>query len=187
MDFFNSSTDVTRSWAGQTDSLIDHFWTNNPQKIIDVSNTVLAVGDHNVITVIIRMKDSYNVRLDSKRRSYKNFDPKLFRQKLGAHNWNEIFDISDVDLANDFLESRVVSILDEMCPYRMVQFRTECKTWLTETTKEKMTTRDNLRELARTTEDPEHWVQYRTLRNEVNRCVNKDRVKHYDDIYKTSS
>ena len=121
------------------------------------------------------MKGSDNRRLDSKKRSYKNFDPTLFRQRLGAQNWNDIFAKSDVDLANDFLESRVVSILDEMCPYKTIQYRTECKTWLSESTKEKMIIRDNMRERARATEDPEHWVSYRSLRNEVNRLVNKDR------------
>ena len=54
--FFQLVTDVTRSWPGQVDSLIDHFWTNDVQKIIDVTNVVRAVGDHNVITANIRMK-----------------------------------------------------------------------------------------------------------------------------------
>ena len=52
-------------------------------------------------------------------------------------NWSEIYDISDVDLANDFLETRVVNILDDLCPYKTIQYRKECKTWLKDDTKEK--------------------------------------------------
>ena len=48
--FFQLIEDVTRTWPGQIDSLIDHFWTNEPQKILKVSNEVRAVADHNVIS-----------------------------------------------------------------------------------------------------------------------------------------
>ena len=45
--------DVTRCWLGQSDSLIDHVWSNEPNRIISVTNNVRSVGDHNVITMII--------------------------------------------------------------------------------------------------------------------------------------
>ena len=181
--FFQLIDDVTRTWPGQVDSLIDHFWTNDPQKIINVSNVVRAVGDHNMISASIRMKGSDTRRLDTRKRSYKNFDLSLYRQKLEMENWSEIYDISDVDLANDFLESRIVKTLDDMCPYRTIQYRTDCKTWLTDDTKEKMRVRDETRELARVTNDPDNWKLYRTQRNEVNRQVNRDIKAHYDNIY----
>ena len=181
--FFQLIYDVTRTWPGQVDSLIDHFWTNDPQKIIKVSNVVRAVGDHNVISASIRMKGSDTRRLDTRKRSYKNFDPNLYRQKLEMENWSDIYDISDVDLTNDFLESGIVKTLDDMCPYRTIQYRTDCKTWLTDDTKEKMTVRDETRELAIVTNDPDNWKLYRTLRNEVNRQVNRDIKAHYDNIY----
>ena len=113
--------------------MIDHYWTNDPQKIISVSNVVRAVGDHNVISARIRMKGSDIRRLDTRKRSYKNFDPIIYRQKLEAENWPEIYDINDVDLANDFLETKIVNILDNMCPYKTIQHRTDCKTWLKDT------------------------------------------------------
>ena len=51
------------------------------------------------------------------------------------------------------------------------------------TQKKKLKDRDTLRELARTTNDPDTWKSYRTLRNEVNRQVNSDRKRYYDNIY----
>ena len=141
------------------------------------------VGDHNVITANIRLKGNDNRRLDTRKRSHKNFDPDIYRRRLETENWRDIYKITDVDLANDFLESRVVKILDEMCPYKTVQHRTECKTWLKDETKLKMTERDRVRELARITKDPEQWKIYKSLRNEINRDVNKDRKSHYDDLY----
>ena len=114
---------------------------------------------------------------------YKNFDPKIYRQRLERENWEEIYNITNVDLANDFFESRVVGILDDMCPYKTVQYRTEVKTWLSDETKEMMMIRDTTRERARGSDDADEWKLYRSQRNLVNRLVNNDRKKHYDDLY----
>ena len=167
--FFQQIEGVTRSWPGQTDSLIDHIWTNEPQKMLKVSNAVRSVADHNVISLTVRTKGRDTKRLDTRRRSYKNFDPVVYRSKLAEYNWSEIYELEDVDIANDFIESRIVKTLDEMCPYRTIQYRKECKTWLTSETKAKMKERDAERESARLTGDPDSWKSYRAIRNAVNR------------------
>ena len=181
--FFQLVSEITRTWPGQADSIIDHFWTNEPQKIMNVSNSVRAAGDHNVITVMIRMKGRDFSKLDTRKQSYKDFDPVIYRQKLEFESWSDIYEIEDVDLSNDFLESRVIGILDTMCPYKTVQYRTDCKTWLTDATKIKMNARDVTRERARVTGDPDLWSLYKVQRNEVNSLVNKDRKRHYDKLY----
>ena len=181
--FFQLVKDVTRSWPGQADSLIDHFWTNEPGKVLSVANKVRAVGDHNVISATIRVKGTDSARLDTRNRSFKNFDPVVYRQRLETIDWEEIYEISDVDLANDFLESRVVSILDELCPYKTVQYRSVCKPWLSTETKVLMETRDKTRERARVSNLEDDWSLYRVQRNCVNKLVNRDRKKHYDNIY----
>ena len=160
---------------------------NDPSRVLSVTNSVRAVGDHNVIMATIRTKGRDNKRLDITKRSFKNFDPNVYRQRLESENWTDIYEISNVDLAYDFLESRVVGILDEMCPYRTIQFRSECKTWLMDDTKDMMSIRDNTRERARLSKDEADWSRYRSQRNLVNRLVNQDRKKHYDDIYSRHS
>ena len=124
-------------------------------------------------------------RLDTRKRSYKNFDPRVYRQRLEMENWTDILEISNVDLAYDFFESRVVAILDDMCPYKTVQYRSECKSWLTDETKELMRVCDSTRERARVLGDAEAWSSYKSLRNRVNKLVNHDRTKHYDDVIYT--
>ena len=84
-----------------------------------------------------------------------------------------------------FLETKIVNTLDKLCPYKTVQYRTECKSWLSAKTKEKMASRDLIREQARRSKDPDIWEEYKTLRNQVNREVNKDRNSHYNNLYKT--
>ena len=62
---------ITRSWIGQTDSLLDHIWSNNTQRILSCTNEVRAMGDHNLITMVIRTKGQDSRRLEIMKRSYK--------------------------------------------------------------------------------------------------------------------
>ena len=80
---------ITRTWPGQVDSLIDHLWSNNSQRIISCTNEVRATGDHNLLTAIIRTKGQDSRRLDARRRSYKNFDPVIYRNRLAEVDWNK--------------------------------------------------------------------------------------------------
>ena len=105
-----------------------------------------------MITAVIRIKGSDSTRHDTRKRSFKNFDPVVYRQKLEEVNWVDIYEIEDTDLAYDFLESNVVKILDEMCPFRTVQFRSKHKPWLTDDTKDMMSIRDDTREMSKTHE-----------------------------------
>ena len=43
--------EVTRSWPGQADSIVDHIWSNCLNRIVSHSNTVRASADHNLLTV----------------------------------------------------------------------------------------------------------------------------------------
>ena len=101
--FYQLVQNITRSWPGAVDSLIDHFWTNDPHKILSVSNIVRPVGDHNLITAVIRLKGKDSNKLDIRKRSFVNFDPVTYRNLLQNEDWADIYDIEDVDIANDFL------------------------------------------------------------------------------------
>ena len=49
---------MTRAWPGKKDSLIDHLWTNRPDRISHLANKVRSQGDHNLILAEIRIKKS---------------------------------------------------------------------------------------------------------------------------------
>ena len=72
-------TEITRSWPGQVDSTIDHFWTNSAQKIIKTENEVKSVGDHNLISASIRIKGGDSRRLETRKRRMTNLNPEVYR------------------------------------------------------------------------------------------------------------
>ena len=174
---------ITRSWPGQSDSTIDHFWTNASDRIISCTNEVKAAGDHNYIAATIRIKGQDDRRLETKSRSYKHFDPISFNALLSQYEWEEIYEIDNADLASDFVESKIVTVLDSMCPLKAKQHRCNVKPWVTEETKNLMSERDNARETARISNLPENWRHYRELRNTVNKQLDKDKNKYFKDKY----
>ena len=147
-------------------------------------NEVEAVGDHNWIAGHIRLTGSDSKRLDTRRRNFRNFDPVTYREKLAGINWTEIYDISDVDLANNFLEDNLNPILNYMCPLTTVQHRTNFKPCISNETSDTMKERDRIREVARTSQDPASWNRYKSLRNKTNSMVDKDRKHYYSEKYK---
>ena len=174
---------ATRSWPGQADSCIDHLWTNEAEKITSWTNLVKSVGDHNWIMATLRLNGKESRKLETHRRCYKNFDPAEYRRRLETIDWGELYKMENIDVANDFLESRILEIMDELCPMKVIQYRSNYKPWVTEATKEKMLERDNAMKLARSTGDPANWKHYRALRNRVNTEVDKDKKVHYTRIY----
>ena len=109
---------LTRSWPGQVDSCIDHIWSNNVERVINSTNLTKSVGDHNWICANIRLKGKDSKRLETHKRSYANFDPADYRRKLAEINWEDVYKIEDIDLANDFLEDKITTIMDEICPIK---------------------------------------------------------------------
>ena len=66
-----------------------------------------TVRDHNYISATICLKGQDSRRLETKTRDYKQFNQKLFKTQLADIDWEQIYAIEDVNVANDFVESRV--------------------------------------------------------------------------------
>ena len=56
-DFTQMINGVTRTWRGQTDSLLDKCWVNKPKRIIIYTNEVRLSSYYNFINVLIKTKD----------------------------------------------------------------------------------------------------------------------------------
>ena len=64
----------TRFWPGTRPSLVDHFWTNCPDKIVYCKNVTSSVADHNIVITQIRLKGNPRSRLEYRRRKVKDLD-----------------------------------------------------------------------------------------------------------------
>ena len=174
---------VTRAWKGQRDSLIDHIWTNQPALVANVSNRVEAHGDHNLIMADVMIKKMPTVQQNFKKRKMSNFSKENFCKQIRQINWQHMYKMNNIDLANTFFEESVSGALNSIAPIITVQPRTKHKSWVTSQTRDQMKLRDSTREEARLTQDPETWNNYRIIRNKCTKLVNRDKKQHFEKKY----
>ena len=168
----------TRFWTG-TQSLLDHIWTNSPEKMLSIKNTDRAASDHNVISVKIRTKGSDRSQNEIKIRDKKNFDAKNFKNEVSMIDWTELYKMEDLNLANDFFSTKIATILEKMAPMKKIQIRNKITPWVTSATKNLMGERDKTRNRATVTNSPEDWTEYRSIRNKCSAEVKKDKNKFF--------
>ena len=169
----------TRAWPQQVDSTVDHCWVNTPERIIAHHNFLRTGSDHNVISVTARMKDRVQQVLEVEKRMWKNLDPQLLISDLKEADWTELLASSNIDVINGILEETLRTALDKQAPVRTIQVRNSYKNWVTTDLKDKMTTRDTLRETARLSGEAEDWTRYRQCRNEVTKDTISAKDQHF--------
>ena len=76
---------ITRTWRTQEDSLIDHVWSNCPDKTIEVWNKSCGSSDYNVVGIKLAIKGIKSGNNNIVRRTWKNFDSNGCLQKNKEH------------------------------------------------------------------------------------------------------
>ena len=105
-------TGPTRSWPGQADSGLDHFYTSAPNKISPVQISFEGASDHRVIHTVrfsnsIKCQARYVVK-----RSYKNFDQLKFIAEFRKIGWWDLYCCTDVNKAVKIFTSKFSQIVD---------------------------------------------------------------------------
>ena len=170
-------TSPTRSWPGQADSGLDHFYTNAPNKISAVHVSFEGSSDHRVIhTVRFSTQIKSQVRYVEKR-SYKNFNKQKFLEDFRKIRWWNLYASTDVNKAVEILTSEFSNLLDKHAPIKKFQTRKHYAPWLSRETKKLMKDRDMAQAWAVTTKIPEDWAIYKTLRNKVTKNLKVEKIQ----------
>ena len=160
-------TVATRMWAGQAESGLDHLYTNRPDKISRVYAEYTGASDHKLIKITRYSKSIENRARYVRKRCYKDFNEQEFCKKVKELSWYDVFTCEDTNQAACILTQRLSSTLDTMAPVRTVQCRRHYAPWLTPATKELMKERDTAQKLAASTDDKDHWRDFKNKRNTV--------------------
>ena len=145
---------ATRSWRGQTSSLIDNCWLDKPQRIISHHNEVRGSSDHNHISIILRMKDRCFSAPELQKRSWKDFSPKIFKKEISEIDWNPIFETDNLNLKNSYFEEKVGLALEKVAPMKYIQVIKNHRNWVDTELKNLMQERDFLKQTAKQKRQP---------------------------------
>ena len=183
LGFIQLITGHTRRWRAQSDSLLDHIWSNCHQRTVKHFNRERGDSDHNVVGLEIATRDIKVGGNNIRKRSWRNFDPVRCARKFREEDWTSILREENVDLANSKLEEKIVNIIDSEAPMTTVQARSRYHNWITKETKLEMETRDKARTTAKASDLDHDWNIYRTKRNLVTSLQRKDRSSYFKSLF----
>ena len=105
--------DVTRCWKNQVPSLIDHIWTNSPDRILSYQNLSRSVSDHNVIIVRVSLKESAYFPHDIVKRVRRDFDITRYQESIGNIDWTGFYELEDVNLTERATQQQLLKHLED--------------------------------------------------------------------------
>ena len=156
---------ATRTWPGQTDSGLDHIYTDKPEKLSDVQTEFMGGSDHRLLKIVRFSKSLKRSARYVRKRCFKNFNKEDFLQAVRQLTWYDLYMCQDVNQASQILTSKLGKILDAMAPIRTIQIHTRYASWLSDNTKKLLKERNDAQKLASVTKDPDDWRLYKHLRN----------------------
>ena len=159
--FLQLIPNATGIWSGQEPSLLDHHWTNKPEKITNVHTFYQGASDHKLIFSIRHTKASISKPRLIRKRCFKDFDPGKFIEAVQKITWLEVYLTEDVDIAVEIVTKKLTEILDMLAPVKTLQTRTNYAPWLSGATKEKIKQRNEAQIKAARTKKQSDWKNIR--------------------------
>ena len=175
---------ATRIRVGQPESGLDHFYSNEPNKLSPVQVVTCGGSDHKLIGATrYSSKIKKSVRYVTKR-CYKHFNREQFISEVRKINWWQIYECEDVELVLQILTDNLTNILDQMAPIRTIQIRENYAPWLSQETKNVMTERDIAQQVAATSKFEDDWKIFKRLRNKVISILKNEKINWQRNKFK---
>ncbi len=169
----------THCRPGGTPSTIDHITSTHPALINNVTTTVTGISNHTIISCICHTKAPVLQPHYRIKRDYHKIEPMEMGAKLLASTHIREATISqDPSQATQLLTQGIMGVLGELAPARRIQTQTNHAPFLSSSTRKLQWQRDQALAMANRTGHPEHFREYRNLRNLATTSLRRDHSKH---------
>ena len=168
-------TEATRV-TETTETLLDHIYTNNIDKVNGSGVIHTGLSDHSMIYVNlgkIKKKPTHKHKYKTNR-SFKKFNEDDFVNDIRKANWCSVKH-DNVDKCIDDFEKLFLHIADKHAPMKTKRVRKVQSPWLTDDIIVMMRERDDLKRNAIRTSCNDIWDAYRTMRNRVNQEIEQSK------------
>ena len=99
----------------------------------------------------------------------------MFIKAIRRVNWLEVYLCEDVEIAVEMFTKKVTDILDDMCPMKTIQVRTNYLPWMSDETKDRINQRNELLKKAKKSKIDNDWKEYKKLRNSINNSIKTEK------------
>ena len=166
--------------TNRSSTLLDHFATNKPEFITYSGTKTVGFSDHDLIFGMRKISGS--MRKDPKVincRNTKNYTPDLFRKALTEASWDHILSLDDPhDISEKWLD-QFTEILDQIAPFKLRKVKSTYAPFIDKDLRQKMLLRDLYKKKHTKNHDPDDWLKYKQIRNEVNAEMKTKRNRYF--------
>ena len=173
-------------------SCIDHIYTNSKYRCSAPKVMPFGNSDHDVISYYRYSKEPSAPTRTIRKRSYKNFNVRKYKEDLACIDWTDVMCCDDLDLATEIFTRKLRWVLNVHAPWIIFQQRKSFTPWITENTKKLMIERNQLKQKARdlalrdqggqvSEEQKGAWAEFKKVRNKINNMKKKD-----ERVYKSN-
>ena len=166
---------MTRIRQNQTPALLDHHWTNTPEKVTNVQSFFQGGSDHKLLFAVRQTKSTVSKPRIIKKRSFKNFKPDDFVAAVKTLKWFDAYMSDNIENAIEIVTKKLTDILDKMAPIKTIQNRSNYAPWISKDTKNKINARNEAQKKASQTNMLSDWEEYKRQRNQVNLTVKTEK------------
>ncbi len=160
-------------------TLIDHVYTNYPDKYGSISTYDAFGSDHKLICAV-RRKDKVKLQQNVINvRSIRNIEPEKFRKSLLDLNWNCLKNVKVSNEVLDIFTNVVMAVVNSYAPLKKRVVKSVQCPWYNSEVKKICSIRDNVQRRCNKTldefEKANFYEMYKSARNKANNV--KERVK----------
>ena len=167
----------TRHSKNSPSSTIDHIYTDS-KCIHESGNITLNISDHDLVYTIRKKEKPEKTKMTFYGRSYRNYDVNIFQETLINQNWDAFYLIEEVNEAWSFLHEAIQNAIDAMCPLKNIKIKKKKDPWISNELLEFVNDKNDLLQIAKTTQSDEDWQAARIARNLVASLI-KDAKRDY--------
>ncbi|KAL9970767.1 hypothetical protein ACROYT_G023189 [Oculina patagonica] len=151
---------------------LDHIFTNYPQRISSVLAHTCGLSDHLPVFAVRKYarknggppKSIHTIRY----RDMKGLDMEKFNQSIQEAPWDAVFVFENIDDVVHAWEQTFNTVLESHCPWREKRVKRETQSpWMSKSVLKQLHSRDHLLKVARRTNSPDDWANYRLARNKA--------------------
>ena len=176
----NNATRITCN----SETLIDHIYTNSISHIIEVSSPVTGCSDHYPVCITWMKKGSKIPKSYHKTvtyRSFANFDENRFLFDLANSPLSNVYNFTDPEEALTFWCNTFLNVYDKHAPFKTKRIKHSTKPpWILKEIDDAICIRDNLLKT-------KQYEEFRKQRNKVTSMIRKSRKKYFQNIINSNS
>ncbi|XP_071944832.1 uncharacterized protein [Antedon mediterranea] len=164
-----------------SESTIDLILTNCEYLHLHTSVFPCGFSDHEYVYTCLSSKTPKMNHYTKTFRSFKNFNEINFLNELQHQNWQDLYNLTNVDAALTFWTSKFSHICDKFAPYVTGRFKRTLPKWLNNRHDifDMFHQRDALKVKAYKTKNNIDFKNYRKIRNSVTKLCRDARAMYY--------